>query len=123
MNPAQKRFEARYTPIADAIASLDLDQEDREAVAKAVADALSASGQKINPAFRHDLFVLLASDPLVPCAGFGGQPCPHGRVIRVAMHLSSAPDGRSVQWRQRAPYGQVRCVSCGVRWLHEGEAA
>lgn len=109
MEPALKRFNRSYKPIADAIASVDLGQVDREAIARSVGDALE--GQ---PDFRHDLFVLLASDPLVPCAGHHGNPCPHGRVIRQAMHNSSAPDGRSAIWAERAPYGRIRCVSCGA---------
>lgn len=109
MLPALKRFNAKYGVIADAIASVDLDQEDRETVAEAVTDALT--GQQD---FKPELFRLLASDPLVPCAGSGGEPCPHGRVIRIAMHLSDAPNGRSEAWRQRAPYGSIRCISCGA---------
>ena len=106
----QNRFNKRYKPIADAIAMCDLDQEDRELVAESVTEELI--GQ---PDFKPDLFRLLASDPLVPCAGSGGEPCPHGRNIRIAMHLSMAHDGRSEAWRQRAPYGQIRCVSCGAK--------
>jgi hypothetical protein len=109
-SPALKRFRTTFQPIADAIASVDVDQEDREAVAEAVAEALDG-----RPDFRRDLFKLLASDPLVPCAGYDGEPCPHGRVIRQAMHLSSAPDGRSAIWKQRAPYGEIRCISCGSK--------
>jgi hypothetical protein len=109
--PAIKRFDKRYLPIADAIASVDLDQEDRELVALAVTEAL-----KGQPDFRADLFGLLASDPLVPCAGPEGSEdgCPHGRIIRIGMHLRDGPDGRSYAWRRRAPYGVIRCVSCGV---------
>jgi hypothetical protein len=69
--------------------------------------------------FSRDLFVLLASDPLVPCAGHDEEPCPDGRVIRIGMHLSTdekpLPHGRSAAWEQRAPYGQIRCVSCGAK--------
>lgn len=109
-SPAMTRFNKRYKPIADAIAMCDLDQEDRELVADSVTEELI--GQ---PDFQPDLFRLLASDPLVPCAGSGGEPCPHGRNIRIAMHLSMAHDGRSEAWRQRAPYGRIRCVSCGAK--------
>jgi hypothetical protein len=114
MEPSVKRFYRKFVPIADAIASLDLDQEDREMVAQAVADALDGVERQTDFHQHYDLFVLLASDPLVPCAGHHGQPCPHGRVIRQAMHNSSAPDGHSAIWAQRAPYGQIRCISCGA---------
>ncbi len=107
---AMNRFNKRYKPIADAIAMCDIDQEDRELVAYAVTDALYEDRD-----FDPELFRLLASDPLVPCAGSGGEPCPHGRNIRIAMHLSTAPDGRSQAWRQRAPYGRIRCVTCGAK--------
>lgn len=40
MNPAAKRFQREFLPIADAIASLDINQVDREHVARAVAGAL-----------------------------------------------------------------------------------
>lgn len=111
MNPSVKRFTRVYVPIADAIASADIGQCDRERVASAVADALAGRAD-----FARDAFALLASDPLVPCAGPRGTdgPCPHGRVIRTAMHDRSAPDGRSPLWAQRAPYGEVRCVTCGA---------
>jgi hypothetical protein len=112
--PAIKRFNRRYLPIADAIASVNIDQEAREAVAEEVAHAITAAGARDFPDFRHDTFVLLASDPLVPCAGTRDGPCPHGRVMRIGMHLSSAPDGRSLAWEQRAPHGRIRCVSCGA---------
>lgn len=112
---AVKRFNKRYLPIANAVAGLDIDQEVREAIAEEIAEAIVAAGSRDMPDFRHDLFILLASDPLVPCAGpRGGEgSCPHGRVIRIGMHLSSAVDGRSKAWRRRAPYGKIRCVSCG----------
>ena len=113
MNPALKRFNSKYGVIADAIASVDLDQEDREVVARAVSDKIMANIHDHRD-FREDLFLLLASDPLVPCAGHNGEPCPHERVIRIAMHLRSAPDGRSEVWQQRAPYGSIRCISCGA---------
>lgn len=120
--PAMKRFNAKYLPIADAISGLNIDQEVREAVAEEVAAAISASDSKFHLDFKHDTFVLLASDPLVPCAGYKDAPCPHGRVIRIAMHLSSAEDGRSEAWDQRAPYGHVRCVSCGAAQFVPGYA-
>lgn len=117
MNPAYKRFVTKYADVADAIARLDIDQEDREAVARAVGDAL-AEDARAHPDFQgyHATFVLLASDPLVPCAGprESDEGCPHGRVIRIGMHLSSAPDGRSHAWERRAPYGKIRCISCGI---------
>lgn len=114
-SPAMKRFDKRYLPIANAIASVDIDQVDRETIAHEVAMALS-SDNRTYPDFKFDTFVLLASDPLVPCAGPEGtdEGCPHDRHIRIGMHLSDAPDGRSYAWRRRAPYGQIRCVSCGV---------
>lgn len=110
MNPALKRFHHFYGVIADAIARLDLDQEDREAVALAIASALQ--GRKD---FRPDLFTLLASDPLVPCAGTGEGPCPNGVEIRLMWHNRDDPQGRSEMWEQRAPYGRIRCVSCGAK--------
>jgi hypothetical protein len=131
MNPGAKRFQAHFEPMANAIARLDIDQEDRERVAVAVADAISSEVAEAAErhgtsqdtrtwlrGWRRDLFVLLASDPLVPCAGPGdGEPCPHGRVIRIAMHDSTAekplPAGRSAAWRRRPPV--VRCVSCGAQ--------
>ncbi len=109
-SPAMTRFNKRFLPIANAIAMCDLDQEDRELVADAVTEALYAEKD-----FDPDLFRLLASDPLVPCAGWKGRACPDGRNIRIAMHLSMAHDGRSDAWRQRAPYGRIRCVSCGAK--------
>lgn len=108
-SPAAKRFNRKFLPIADAIAMCDLDQEDRELVADAVTESLIGQID-----FNADLFRLLASDPLVPCAGPGeGELCPDGRNIRIAMHLSTAPQGRALSWRRRAPYGEIRCVSCG----------
>jgi hypothetical protein len=109
-SPAIKRFNRKFLPIADAIACCDLAQTDRELVAEAVTDALIGQVD-----FRADLFKALASDPLVPCAGANGEPCPEGRVIRIAMHLSTGPNGRSAAWREHAPYGKIRCVSCGAR--------
>lgn len=108
MNPALKRFMRDYGATAEAVARLDLDQEDRERVAEALADALH--GRLF---FKRDLFVLLATDPLVPCAGANGEPCPTEAVIRVSMHNRLASNGRSAAWRRRAP--EVRCTSCGAR--------
>jgi hypothetical protein len=108
MNPAHKRFVKQFQPIADAIARVDIDQEDREAVARSVTNALAG-----RPDFKDELFLLLASDPLVDCAGPApGQGCPHDRRIRVAMHYSGAEDGRSKAWQRRMPV--VRCVTCGT---------
>lgn len=106
--------------LADAVAELDIDQEDREKVAAALADTLRES--VIGAYLNRDLIRLLASDPLVPCAGYDipvhGETtehvdCPNGMVIRQMFHNSDAPDGRSAMWKQRAPYGEIRCVSCG----------
>ena len=107
----------RFVAIADAIASVDIAQTERELVADAVTEALKGS-----PDFRPDIFRLLATDPLVPCAGAHGEPCPEGRVIRIAMHLSTAPNGRSAAWREQAPYGQIRCISCGAKEFVPGYA-
>lgn len=107
-SPASKRFKRKYGAAADAVSRLDIDQEVREQVAGALAGAFA--GQ---PDFDAEIFRHIASDPLCACAGvpdFG--PCPHGREIRVSMHLSSAPDGRSAAWAARKPL--VRCVSCGA---------
>ena len=112
-SPSMKRFNKRYLPIADAIASVNIDQEEREAVAQEVAHAIEKAGSRDFPDFRPDLFVLLASDPLVPCAGPPGSVCPHGRMMRMRFHNSASPDGRSLLWQRRAPYGKIRCVSCG----------
>ena len=78
-----------------------------------VAHAIEKAGSRDFPDFRPDLFVLLASDPLVPCAGPPGSVCPHGRMMRMRFHNSASPDGRSLLWQRRAPYGKIRCVSCG----------
>jgi len=110
MNVATKRFTKRYQPIYDAVARLStIDQEVREEVARAL--TISLKGQ---PDFKPELFQLLASDPLVDCAGSGlrrGMACPHDRRIRVAMHDSTSEDGRAASWRQTMP--EVRCTSCG----------
>lgn len=110
MQVSKKALKEQLVAIADAIASADVDQEDRERVARAVGDSLS---RVVLQEFDRDVFVLLASDPLVPCVGADGEGCPHERVIRIPMHLSSAPDGRSKVWAQRAPYGDILCVTCG----------
>lgn len=117
-------FKKNYQPIADAIARLDIAQVDREAVAEAVADGLEAApgySGKGNPKthWARDLFVLLASDPLVSCCGYDRHDtgehvdCPESVEIRIGMHLSSAPDGRSAAWEPRRPEAH-RCVSCGA---------
>lgn len=139
MRPADKRFKAHFEPMADAIARLDIDQEVREEVAVALADAISqdvaqamarhGTSQDTHTwlrGWRRDLFILLATDPLCACAGPGdGEPCPHGRVIRIAMHNSSAekplPAGRSLAWRHTKPL--VRCVSCGSAEYQRRHAA
>lgn len=107
MNPVQKRFNKEWLPIANAVARLDVDQEDRELVADALTETLRGRRD-----FRAELFRLLASDPLVPCAGARGEPCPHGREIRIAMHDRGSESGRSVAWRRRPE--EIRCVTCGA---------
>ena len=117
--PHIKRFEKKYKRAADAISRLDVDQELREQAAEKMTEAFEGLSD-----FRSDLFQHLASDPLCPCAGPSVQdfeePCPHAREIRVAMHLSEAPDGRSAAWQKRRPV--VRCVSCGARAFVPGFA-
>lgn len=116
-----KRFELRYAPIYDTIARLDIDQETREEIAEGIIERFGAYRGVDEPSwfrkelqdFRPGLFRLLATDPLCLCAGFGDQPCPEGLEIRVGMHLSSAPDGRSAAWQSEKPV--VRCVSCGSK--------
>jgi hypothetical protein len=113
-SPALKRFNKTYLPIADAVARVDIDQEDRERVAREITRALQGS-----PDFKEDLFLLLASDPLVDCVGARpGEGCAHNRHIRVAMHDSHAEDGRAASWQRRLP--EVRCVSCGFERRHGG---
>lgn len=112
MNPALKRFHKQFGAMADTIATADVHQVERERMAEELANDLNGK-----PDFKRDLFVLLASDPLVPCAGIGDEPCPHGRKIRIPMHLSSAPDGRSKAWSARRP--TVRCISCGSAHFRE----
>lgn len=129
MNPRQKRFNRKYLPIADAIARLDIGQEDREAVATAVADALdgaakaarSSNEREESAGWGRDLFWLLAVDPLVPCAGPHGEGCPHGREIKIPMHNSAMPDGRSFAWRHMRP--PVQCISCGAEAWREEQAS
>lgn len=115
MNPALKRFNNEFLPIADVIAEADIDQEDRERLAEAMAGALDG-----RPDFKRDLFVLLASDPLCDCAGARGEPCPNELKLRIPMHLSDAPDGRSRAWERRKP--TVRCITCGSRERVEATA-
>lgn len=127
MTPAMKRFDLKYGPIADVIARLDIDQVLREEIAEKLTNALSAGRSSEEPAwfrreaadFKPKLFRLIASDPLCLCAGHDGEPCPEGVEIRIGMHLSSAPDGRSQAWEPRKPV--VRCVSCGAK--HFGRRA
>lgn len=57
MNPAAKRFQKTYGPIADAVSSVDIGQTNREAVALALANALDG-----RPDFRRDAFLVIASD-------------------------------------------------------------
>lgn len=118
MNVSKKKLRQEGHAIVNAIASADVDQEDRERIAGAVGASLDT--QLFG--FSEEAFVLLASDPLVPCAGVDGEGCEHGRVIRIPMHLSSSPDGRSEAWEQRAPYGRIRCVTCGAKKFVPGYA-
>lgn len=108
MKPETKRFNKKYGPAADAISRLDVDQETREKVAAALAEAFD--GQ---PDFKRGLFEGIARDPLVACVGTPDGPCPFDREIRIAMHLRDAPDGRSAAWQPDKP--EVRCISCGAR--------
>ena len=98
MNPAVKRFNKEYLPQADAISRMDVPQAEREKIAADIAASLRGKRD-----FREDLFLRLAGDPLVKCAGYDDTPCPHGREIRV--HRESFTGPRS---------GAVRCVSCGA---------
>lgn len=61
MNTQAKRFQKRYGAAADAIARLDIEQEVREQVATALADAFDRQKDRD---FKRDLFWLLAADPL-----------------------------------------------------------
>lgn len=110
MNPRLKRFDAKYLPIANAVARLDIDQTVREEVAAALTAAISAT--HVHTDFDASLFRLLASDPLCACPGRDGSGCPNGTEIRVPMHLSTAPDGRSAVWAKHKP--TVQCVTCGM---------
>ena len=115
--PRQKRFERDFQPIYNGIASADIPQQVRERVAGWVGQKLLDDRRLSGD--QHKLFVLLASDPLVPCAGFGDEPCPEERVIRVGMHLDFDPfnpedeAGRSQAWKAERP--TIRCVSCGAK--------
>lgn len=123
-----KRFCRNYQPIADAISRAEIGQVEREALAESVADAIdgivhdTSHGRpaiaKNETGWSRSLFAGIARDPMVPCPGYhlddGSEVrCPHGREIRIAMHLSSAPDGRSAAWSPTMP--EMRCVSCGAR--------
>lgn len=112
-SPAYKRHLKKYGPVAAAISRLEVPQVTREQIAHDIRAAFDEVG---DPDFRShaDTFELVASDPLVACAGYGDNPCPEGREIRIAMHLSEAPDGRAKSWRATKPTG-IRCVSCGSR--------
>ena len=107
-SPAEKRFIREYKPIADAVSRLDIDQTVREQVADALTEALAGRRD-----FAPKLFRLLASDPLTACAGPGeGEPCPYGRELRIGMHNSRDPLGRSAVWEPRKP--SVQCANCGL---------
>ncbi|RPI08610.1 MAG: hypothetical protein EHM63_06025 [Actinobacteria bacterium] len=110
MNPRQRRFDAKYLPMANAIARLDIPQTIREEVAAALTAALADAR---DPDFKPRSFELLASDPLCACPGRDDTGCPDGTEIRVPMHLSSAPDGRSAVWEMTKP--TIKCVWCGMR--------
>lgn len=130
MNPVPKKhLVAAAKEVADAIASIDIDQEAREALAVDTFDRLGRT--TLFASIRDTLqnpYARVAADPLVPCAGYDGEathvPCPDGHVIRIGMHLSTDeepfPKGRSKAWEQRAPYGKIRCVSCGARQFTPG---
>jgi hypothetical protein len=107
VNPALKRFTRDFGPLADAIARVDIGQTNRDLVAAAATDALTHM-----PNFKPALFRLLASDPLVPCAGTDDGPCADGLEIRVGMHLNTAPDGRAQSWQEELPV--VRCLACVI---------
>lgn len=109
-SPAIKRFNRDFVPLADAISRLDIGQSNRDLVAATAADALSHLRD-----FKPNLFRLLASDPLVTCAGTDDGPCPDQTEMRVAMHLGSAPDGRAQSWQEDLPV--VRCTACGLSTL------
>jgi hypothetical protein len=112
VNPDMKKFIARHRPVYDTVARLDVDQELREEIARRLADALDEAGE-FKPGQR-DTFELLASDPLVPCAGNDiDGACPADVEIRVGMHWSGSPDGRSQAWERERP--EVRCLDCGSK--------
>lgn len=107
MNPALKRFNRDYVPMADAVARLHVEQTVREQVATALTEALDG-----RPDFRPDLFWLLAADPLVPCMGpADGEACPQAHQIRIPMHLDG---GRAASWQPHPP--EVRCAPCGATY-------
>ena len=106
---------AGYQDAADAISRLDIKQTDREAVAIALTEAFRGK-----PNFMPDLFRHIASDPLVMCAGSDYGPCPDATEIRIAMHYSEGPLGRSDAWRQKKP--ETRCVPCGAKQFIPGYA-
>ena len=112
MTPRQKRFNAKYLPMANAVARLDMPQTVREEVAAALAAAIADT--RVHTDFDAAAFQLLASDPLCACPGRDGSGCPNGTEIRVPMHLSSAPDGRSAVWEMTKP--TVQCVTCGMTY-------
>jgi hypothetical protein len=103
VKPHIKRFEKAYKPIADVIASADIDQEDREKIADALTRALTG---KVD--FLPDLFWYLCADPLCTCGGPDGKGCPDERRIRVMMHYKG---GRAITWQHRKP--RVNCTTCG----------
>ncbi len=97
-SPALKRFNKEYLSQADAISRMDVPQAEREKIAADIAASLVGKRD-----FREDLFLRLAKDPLVMCAGYEDTPCPHGREIRI--HRESFTGDTA---------GKVRCVSCGA---------
>lgn len=113
MQVSVKSMRSLYENVADTVARLDIDQEERETLAEALTEAFTEARA---PRFTPDTFRLIASDPLCACVGpnvkANAEPCPEAREIRVAMHLSAAVDGRSEAWRSRKP--EVRCVTCGA---------
>jgi hypothetical protein len=110
MNPAAKRFQRAYLPVADAIAMLDVTQREREVVADAVADGFVAAreGGRNHRDYDDHLFRHYAKDPLGPCAGPGdeaySQPCPEGRTMRTHKAILGPDDRRPA----------MRCASCGA---------
>lgn len=116
MNPAEKRFLKKYGAVADAVSRLDVPQTTREEIAAKLTEAFESVGDHD---FKPSTFRLIASDPLCACVGYTHRetgelvPCPEAREIRIGMHLSSAPDGRSAAWRPEKPTA-IRCVECGA---------